>query len=298
LLLATAAISPVQGQEAAKPERLRAAYFVDSDNDADPESVRTALGQWALGIRANTDDKVTSSVESDGEKWVEGIRNGDHDLYGMFSYQYLELEDEELLIPSLATEGNNGITSTFLLITRRDKAIQSIGDLRGKKIIIDTGGFGELPVIWLTTLIGTEVPAEEFPGFATMVSVQTPARAYLPVYYEKADACVITRSAFKDANALNSELISKLHTGPGFNSKPLLVSLLAFHRDYPRVAAEKIAANARKRAPKPQSQNLFELVGRTGVIEYDRSALETMRELYREYRALFATNHGRKGDGK
>ena len=282
------ALVGLPGNAPADDKGLSIGYFVDRENEADPDTIRDRLEQWLRKVSgSNSLDEVSATVESNHRKWSSAVQSGEYDLHGLYSYQYLELEDDRIMRPALATTDTHGITSTFLLITRRQDQLTSIDSLRDKKILVDTGGFGELPMIWLATKLASATEPENVPDFADVVAVQNPIRALLPVYFGKADACVITRSAFKDANSLNSELITKLHSIT--NSKPLLVSLVAFRKDFPNVEAAKIVSLAVKGSTQTEFANLFEQLGRKGLVKIDDSALLTVRALHQNYRQIFAS---------
>lgn len=292
VLLANLMGPVARGQEQDSPAdsgRLRVGYFIDRKNQVGPETIRSALASWSRTIAANRSDRVTTKVENDPDKWYQSIISGSHDLYGLHAYQYLALEDESLLRPALMIEGNHGATAIFLLVTRREDQIKSLRDLRESKILVDTGGFGALPLIWLETEIGAFTPAAEVKNFATVTAVQTAPRAFLPVYFGQADACVITQSAFTAASALNPDVATKLHPTPKTKSKPLLVSIFAFAKDYSIVDAEKISSKALENSASQEAQGLLDMVQRSGLSRYDSSALLTNRDLFKKYKALFVS---------
>ena len=196
LLLVGPLLPNAYSQVEPSPSRLRINVFVDRSNEADPNVIRTALNRWAAVLTPSSNFKIGSKVVTDQKRWAESLDSAAFDLYGLYAYQYLEMEASAVLRPALITTADNGPMSTFLLISRTGEKITSVGDLRGKKIVVDTGGFGELPLTWLITKLATVATLAEVPTYADVSPVQTPARALLPVYFGKADACIVTRSAF------------------------------------------------------------------------------------------------------
>ena len=264
---------------------LRVASFLDATNEAGADSFQNSLTRWADSLVDAPAGRISSRVETSEEKWRRLLIAEDHDLYGLYAYQFLEIEELSSLRPALLTVAEHGSSSTFLLVTRRSDQIKSVRALEGKKILIDTSGVGNLPQIWLATEISEAVPIDELSGFADMVPVSSAARALLPVYFGKADACVITRSAFKDANALNPNIIVKLHFE--LKSNPLLVSMFAFADHFSSVDAEKISSRALKTSASDETRRFLDLVDRKGLIPYNESAMGSTRELYDKYMALF-----------
>lgn len=248
------------------------------------DALRPALARWAAAISKPVSGGSTTEVLSDSHRLEESTRAGSHDLYGLFAYQYLALEDTDLLRPAMVTEGSQATASTFLLITRRSDGLRSADELSDKQIVIDVGGFGELPLIWLATEVAANRPDEEGSPARRYRLVQTPARALLPVYFGKADACVITRSAFRDASLLNPEITTRLQICAF--SEPLLVSLLAFHQKFPQQTSSQIAERALDRSVQNQHHDLFELIGREGLSRYEPSSLGSLRKLYSRYKNL------------
>ena len=68
--------------------------------------------------------------------------------------------------------------------------------------LVDTAGFGHLPMLWLATEVASVAKRSELEDYVDIETVKGPARAVLPVYFGKADACVITKDAFKEAGAV------------------------------------------------------------------------------------------------
>ena len=297
LVLACLPLSPALSQtEIERASRLAITTFVDRSNEADPAIVNSALEAWANSVAPDGNYEVNAKIESNRNRWHQSVTAGSHDLYGLFAYQYLDLEDRDLLRPALVTTRKNGSASTFLLLTRHEDKITSIEGLRNKKIIVDVGGVGELPLRWLATRIAPHADLSSEEPFAKIDYVQSASRAFLPVYFHKADACVITRKAFTDATMLNPELVKRLHET--FKSKPLLVSMFAFHRDYPLPLTQMITKKALSRGNARINQDLLELVHREQLATFEESQLETLRALDRSYKALLADRSDASSKGE
>ena len=281
-----AAPSHAQLDSSAAPTPFRIAYFSGSTSAVDMDALRPALARWAAAISKPVTGRSETEVLSDSHRLEESARAGLHDLYGLFAYQYLALEHTGLLRPAMVTEGSQATASTFLLITRRSAGLRSAEELSDKKIVIDVGGFGELPLIWLATEVAASRPDPDEEGSPARQYrlVQTPARALLPVYFGRADACVITRSAFKDASLFNPEITTRLQICAF--SEPLLVSLLAFHRKFPETASSEIAKRVLDRSTQSQHHDLFELIGRQGLTHFEPASLSSLRALYSRYKNL------------
>ncbi|MFT4549848.1 MAG: hypothetical protein ACI9UA_002453 [Pseudoalteromonas tetraodonis] len=293
LLLMSALACGFSPAQETNQQKFRVACFVDHHNESDPDLIRMSLERWATASSPDPSVGVISWIESDNKRWLDAIESGSYDLYGLLSHQYFALKNPSILRPCLAISSNHGITSTFLLITRAEDKITKPSQLRGKKILIDTAGHGELPLIWFATRLGAEIPFAEIPKFASITLVQQPHRALIPVYFGKVDACVITRSAYSNASALNPDIVQKLKTT--INSKALLTSVFAFHRDYPLVPAEKFATRALEIQDQRASKDLFGQIDRVGLQTFNASALFTVSELYKEYENLINPQVESKG---
>jgi len=281
---------PVLGQApspASSDSELRVGFFADSTIEVDSTTLHNVLETWVNTVTPPGVSEVDVKILSRAEEWQQSIRAGAFNLYGLYAYQLLELEkDEELLKPVLSTLEGKSTKSTLLLVSRRADSIRAPEDLRGKRVLVNTKGLGDLPFMWLITEIATIATPEEMEGFCTMTPVDSTARALLPVYFGQVDTCVVTQAEFTKQAELNPEIFDRLDY-TSFKSSPLLVSIFACHRDYDRLKAQRIGKEAEKRAKSVESARLVDLIHRSGLAAYEESDLHSLRDLYNDFNAIF-----------
>ena len=288
LLFVVAHSVAADSEPSSKGPKLRVGCYVEHQIEADPNAIQSALTKWATVVAPSPQHHIDARIETSRRRWFESIENESHDLYSLFAYQYLELPDPTLLKPALVTSNGQGITSCFVLLTRSSDSIQSIAQLKNRKIIVNTGGVGELPLIWLATIIAESTAPENVADFAHLTLTQSAHHAILPLYFDQADACIIKVSDFSEACTLNSEIGTRLeatHTSP-----PFLISLFAFNRKYPEADAEKIVSAALTHSRDQTTTTFLELVGRKELIAFDPSALNTVQRLHQDYKRIFTPN--------
>jgi hypothetical protein len=183
VFLGVLASASALAQKTSDGNRMRVACYVDPSSEGGLDAIQSSLSDWAKSIAPTRFHSITADVMADRGNLAESLKAGSHDLYGLFAYQFLEMGDQGMLRPALATSGKIGITSTFVLVTRKADAITSFEHLRDKTILVDTGGVGQLPVKWLAIQIAIATSPDQVFGFSNIVLVQNPNRALLPVFF-------------------------------------------------------------------------------------------------------------------
>lgn len=122
-----------------------------------------------------------------------------------------------------------GHTSTrWLLLARADRAFRSLADLRHQDVLVLHSLTSQLGTVWTETRLlelqaGT--PAQFFSRYAL---VEKPSAAVLPVFFGKADACVVDEDSFTVLRTLNPQV--GRHLAAVEISEPLLNPLICLTR--------------------------------------------------------------------
>jgi ABC-type phosphate/phosphonate transport system substrate-binding protein len=168
----------------------------------------------------------------------EGLSNNKLDYVAITTQEYAEVRD--LLTCDIVTVSMNlnSIKEEYLLIVPQSAGINKINDLKGKKLLMVKSARLSLAVIWLDTILlnkGLE-PAEAF--FGVIESEKNAGKVILPVFFNQADACVVTRTMYNTMVELNPQIGQKLKT---IEVSPALVpSFFCFTRNSDIKIREKV----------------------------------------------------------
>lgn len=121
-------------------------------------------------------------------------------------------------------------TEEYILVTKKSHGHKSLSDLQGKSLLQLTTSRTSLAEIWLDTeLMSSSYPPAK-KHFSTIIRSDNLNEAVLNVFFDKLDACLITRSGFETMAELNPQLSRQLNIIK--QSPPYIPMLFAFRKDY------------------------------------------------------------------
>jgi len=155
-------------------------------------------------------DAVIQAFDSN-EDLITAIRNGDVHSVVMDAWTFLETDLHAQIEPLfLPAQSGYGPGEDYLLRVSKDAIYQDIEDLRGKHIILMENINCLMSRYWTRVLLG-EKGFEQETDFFRQVQVETkPMKTLLPVFFGKADACVMTRPVYEILCELNPQLRQRL----------------------------------------------------------------------------------------
>jgi ABC-type phosphate/phosphonate transport system substrate-binding protein len=178
--------------------------------------------------------------------------------------------------------GNN--TDEYVLLVNREGPLKNLDGLKQKKIVVQVGGLGEVPTIWLDTLLmkqGLPVASQ----FCREVKpVPKASAAVLPVFFGQADACVATKKAFMTMSELNPQIGKRLSVLAQSASFPRAVSW--FSKGWDRKSIEEYRTMMLKDNKAARTEQFLTLMGYESVTIWDPAILGPLEALLKEYDEL------------
>ena len=124
--------------------------------------------------------------------------------------EYLRIASPNLRPVFTLTAGRNRIGQKYQLVVRRDSEWTRVQQLQGKRINIYSRTEGGLGAMWLEVQLDDLHLGRIQTFFGSVTTVVKPSAACLPVFFNKADACVIDDASMQVLEELNPQLASKL----------------------------------------------------------------------------------------
>ena len=204
-------------------EVLEVGYSAELFYDVDITDARAATKIWVEALIRKTG--VVASTETfviqDLEKAARSIRAGTLDLLVQLPREYLEIRQLVPLRPMYITCAGGSCFYQYTLLVRADSGTKTLADLRDGNLLIYESGFGNVAKVWLEAVLKDESLPEADKHFGFIRHARKAGQAVLPVFFGKADACVVSRTAFDTMVELNPQL--------GVELRPILES-----SDFPR----------------------------------------------------------------
>jgi ABC-type phosphate/phosphonate transport system substrate-binding protein len=168
-----------------------------------------------------------------------------------------------------------------LILVRRDSVINSVADLRGKRIAIPRGGRNSLAPIWIDTLLMDNSLGEGKSFFKEVREVQKPTQAILPVFFSQIEAAVVAKAAFETSSALNPQVgqqLKVLATSPPF--VPMIICMRSSIASDTKAMFLQKALKLHEISGGLQSFNVFKI---ERLAQWQPRYTDNVRELLRKY---------------
>ncbi len=288
--LACAWLSAVAGHAQANEERpvFEVGYTAALAYDIAVEDSRTATRTWINAIIDRTDIEADAEtlVFQDLPPLVRAVNAEELDLAILLPLEFLEIRDRAPLLPLLTTSSRGSILHEYVLLVSGDGDTMSLGGLQDRTLILETGGKGRLPGMWLDVLLLRAGLLDSRTFFSTIREVTGTSRAVLPVFFGKADACVVAREGLEAMVELNPQLgetLGILAVSPGF-----LRELVCMREDVYERSGDTILESLLSLHDDPHGRQLLRLLHVDKVVRTEAGFLDELIALSEEYGDLMA----------
>jgi ABC-type phosphate/phosphonate transport system substrate-binding protein len=203
LLLPTTALggAPLTGAELQSviPNVLRVGFSSRIISDIDPRDAQVAMELWTkeLGRAMGIKTVPQTVIFKNSVDLIESVKKGELTIVSLPAIDYLKFRDEIRLTPSVVSSANSGKARQFVLLTRRDRGIRTVADLRGKTLYILSSTKQEVSHLWLDVLLMREGNRDPSSFFLQVKEATSASQAIMAVFFRQADAAIVSRGAFE-----------------------------------------------------------------------------------------------------
>jgi ABC-type phosphate/phosphonate transport system substrate-binding protein len=195
----------------------------------------------------------------------EGLSKDKLDYIAITTQEYAEVRD--LLTCDIVTVSvtSNSINEEYLLLVSINSGKDNLLDLKGKKLLMVNSSRLSLAMVWLDTILLTKgmEPADKY--FGVIDSEKSAGKVILPVFFNQADACVVTRTMYNTMVELNPQIAQRLKAIEV--SPPLIPSFFCFTKNSD--------VNVREKVLKEISRWHLSSFGKQSLILFQTEGLET-----------------------
>lgn len=165
----------------------------------------------------------------------------------------------------------------FLLLVHQHAGLQSIAELGNRHLLVFSDSEAGLEDIWLDReLARRNLPAgKEF--FRLIERPLSAPRTVLPVFFRRADACIISASLLDQIASSNPQIKTRLV--PLAESERFLATVLCLRQDYPAAARKKLVEAAEQISQHPEFRPLLSMAKVGQVSRFREPMLDTVRAL-------------------
>lgn len=268
-----------------KKQQLSVGYIqsqIHGVNRLDAEAAFKALAR-TLGVISGWDVDIEVASFSDAAQFSTALGDKTINLIILDSWSYLEIDHLDAMEPVFVTSDHGKVTLRHLLLVRKEGAVKTLADLRGKSLNVITGQTSKLGRRWLNALLQSRLAASPEAFFSRLEYRDNPEATVLPVFFGKRKAALVDEAKFGLMVELNPQL-NTLHAIA--SSEPLLNAVVCISwrgwssETFKRDVVQALADLHRN----PAGQQILTLFKTGQLVPFAPHYLDTVRQLH--HRAL------------
>jgi hypothetical protein len=229
LLTAVTALGQVQSQESEPNRPFRFGFSTALLGQFNENDAKAAMKVWAEALvkeQAFLADP-TMRLYSDVAAIATALERKEVDGVTVTVNEFFVLRDKVKFDRFIFNVTDGSISDEYLLLVHQDSGLIRIEDLQNRSLIVLQHSRTCLAVPWLDTLL-LEKGLKPLLVFCGRVTEETKlTKTVLPVFFRKADACLVTRKGFKTLGELNPQISRQMRV---LASSPNMVSTGFFFR--------------------------------------------------------------------
>ena len=218
----------------------------------------------------------------------ESIKN--KEVNGMFGSPLEYIQSEIWLTNTYLMSGfiNDHYKSKILILVRKDSEINSIEQLKGKKITAQRGVIQDMGGLYLETiLLEKKLPLPSV-YFSEIIKTDTSNVALVNLFFNKADVALMSESEFNIAAELNPQM--RIQTKVIQASEPYISFVSATSKSVPTEKMEAIKKALLNVEKSNKGRSVLKLLKLDGFKIIGLNELENVRALVEKNRQLKAIN--------
>ncbi|MFT3782272.1 MAG: PhnD/SsuA/transferrin family substrate-binding protein [Nibricoccus sp.] len=278
------ASSPSLAEKAS--ERIKMGFTRSMFVDLNEADTRAAVKSYALLLASNANLSISEEpgVYDSPQTVAEAFSGGTADIVSLTTAEYLSLPAGSTYPRMIVAAMGGSQTEQYVLVVRQDSPWRTIADLRGKRLFIYASLRGLLSNLWLDVLLASNGLEQAPDFFGSVVSTTKPSRTVLPVFFQQADACIVTLTGLKVMTELNPQLHKDLRVIA--TSPEIIPAVTCFRAGMPPSLFEqtiKAAVNAQDTTSGQQILMIFQC---DKISEITEEHIASVRELLETQRRL------------
>ncbi|MCC6590675.1 MAG: PhnD/SsuA/transferrin family substrate-binding protein [Bryobacterales bacterium] len=245
-----------------------------------PSDAGTAIAVWASEILKTTNFRLASEQNwvQPSDKLLSRVRSGSIDLFCVTVQEYRQIA-EHVDTSRIITDERGG--DELLIVVREGSGIKTLADLKGKSVILHDNPTINTAEAWLTVTFlkeGLGFPKNVVGSLSKHAKL---SQVVLPLYFDQADVCVVTRIGFSTMVEMNPQLSRKLKVL--LTSPPTVSTFFACRKDFPARFKKSLFDRFVDLRAHPSTSQLLLLFHSPGFVVRDSSCLRTALSILDTY---------------
>ncbi len=259
-------------------------------NDRDLLAASEVLTKEVIDRMAH-EYKSKTNIYSDFKSIKKDIKDGYVDVLILSTDEYFNLKEIETLEPRLIADDSPYADDSIILLVHKENNINSLKELKSKKILKLSKGRGNIEEIWLNTQLIKNNCETMYKFFSEVRTKELASQIIIPVFLKQVEACLTSRQTFETMSQLNPQLASSLKVIA--ESEPLMFAIICVNNNkYIDQAELDLLNNTLDNLAEYGAGNqLMKLFRINKLVPYKREKINSLFKLVQEYNLLLK-NHG------
>lgn len=252
-----------------------AGTFVDMDKN----QAKSISALWTSLVARNWGGRTETVICNSLTELERGIREAKIDVVVLLATEYLNLKNKAPLEPLYVSARGADIYYQQVLVCRKDRGYGSVMDIRGKTLLLQKGAYDDGNDLWLNTLLMQKGIAAPQRFFRANRIVLNPSAAVMPVFFGKADACIVSKRSLKIMAEMNPQLQRELIIIE--ESPPIPNCIIAFRKGIISSRKELFRKILSTLDKSTEGQQLLTMFRMTRLVPFEHLYLIPVEKLHR-----------------
>lgn len=271
--------------QAGDPSTLRFGVSTALVEDANISDATAAMAYWvkAVGVAAGGWKNAEAHAIDNATEIVAAVAEQRVDLLALSTTEYFAIEGPLAADPCMVYEAQGQVEVEYILVARA--GTRSVAELAGKRLCyLSPSGRRGIGDVWLDVVLLEAGLAERDRTFSQARPVQKASQAVLPVFFNQADAALVTRTAFDTAVELNPQIgrdVTVIARSPR-----LLPGLICVRRSLSSDLRQRWIEKATTIHQYPAFRQTFMVLHMNRLVRWSPAYLDAPRAMLARYQAL------------
>ncbi len=154
--------------------------------------------------------KSKTNIYSDFKSIKKDIKDGSVDVLILSTDEYFNLKEIETLEPRLLADESPYADDSIILLVHKESNINSLKELKSKKILKLSKGRGNIEEIWLNAQLIKNNCELMYQFFSDVRTKELASQIIIPVFLKQVEACLTSRKTFETMSQLNPQMANSL----------------------------------------------------------------------------------------
>lgn len=275
----------------AEPYQLIAGSSVMGFRENDKQNVTLGFSTAFNTVLAKDQIQCDFKIYENSEDLANAIARKEINSFFGSPLEFLRSESSFLKEPLASAIFGEKSKAKVLVVVRNDSGIQSLDQLKGKKLSAHNLIINDVAGLYLETLLleRGHPPMERF--FSEIIFSETSNRAFVDLFFNKVDASIMTETQYEVASELNPQL--RKQTRIIESSEPYLIFIAALTKTTPTEAANNIKNNLYNIHKTPKGRHVLNLMRMQAFVEVSVKDLDNLRVLVAKNKRLKSTEYAK-----